>query len=99
MVESRWNDQTAHFEAKVIRDVFGNAPPRTSGDSAAREKARYVWMWNWIAKFGDKPEIWIEIPEAKVNHASNPTGHAVLCWSAFPSNFNGVFCFIPYQGS
>ena len=63
------------------------------------EKARYVWMWNWIARFGDKPEIWIEIPEAKVNHASNPTGHAVLCWSAFYPNFNGVFCFIPYQGT
>jgi hypothetical protein len=102
MVESRWNDQTHHFEARVIRDVFGNAfrnSESSEGDSAAYEKARYVWMWNWTARFGDKPETWIEIPEAKVNHVSNPTGQAVLCWSTFHPDFNGVFCFIPYQGS
>ena len=56
-------------------------------------------MWDWTARFGDKPEIWIEIPEAKVNHVSNPTGHAVLCWSTFYPDFNGVFCFIPYEGT
>jgi hypothetical protein len=98
MVESRWDDRTRHFEAKVIRDVFGNAL-RNSGSSVTREGARYVWMWNWVARFGDTPEIWIEIPEARVNHAANPTGHAVLCWSNFLPNFNGVLCFIPYQAS
>jgi hypothetical protein len=98
MVESRWNDQTRHFEAKMNRDVFGNSSG-ISGDSEARQRARYVWMWNWIARFGDKPEIWVEIPEAKVSPASNPTGHAVLCWSTFNPNSNGVLCFVPYHGS
>ena len=102
MVESRWNDQKRHFEARVIRDVFGNALRNSAlyeGDAVAYEKARYVWMWDWTARFGDKPETWIEIPDAKVNHVSNPTGQAVLCWSTFYPDFNGVFCFIPYQGS
>lgn len=68
-------------------------------DFAAYEKAKSVWVRKWIAKFGDKPEAWIEIPETRVNRVSNPTGRAVLCWSAFYPDFNGVFCFIPYQGA
>lgn len=100
MVASRWNDQTGHYEARVIRDVFSNALRNSvlyERDLASYEKARLVWVRNWIARFGDRPEAWIEIPEAKVNHVPNPTGHAVLCWSTFYSDFNGVFCFIPYQ--
>jgi hypothetical protein len=44
-------------------------------------------------------EAWIEIPDARINQASNPTGRAVLCWSTFYPDFNGVFCFIPFQGA
>jgi hypothetical protein len=66
-------------------------------DLANYEKAKLIWIRNWIARFGDSSEAWIEIPEAKVNHVPNPTGHSVLCWSTFYPDFNGVFCFIPYQ--
>ena len=101
MVDSRWNDQTRHFEAKVTRDLFGNVrrPASDEGEFGADKNARYVWMWNWISKFGEKSEVWIEVPEAKVSDVVNPTGHAVLCWSAFHPDSNGVFCFIPYQGT
>ena len=30
MVESRWNDRTLHYEAKVVRDVFSNALEKLS---------------------------------------------------------------------
>ena len=30
---------------------------------------------------------------------NNPTGRAVLCWSTFYPEFNGVFCFIPFQAA
>ncbi len=100
MVASRWNDQTQHYEARVVRDVFSNALQNSvlyERDLAGYEKARLVWIRNWTARFGDRPEAWIEIPEAKVSHVANPTGHAVLCWSTFYPDVNGVFCFIPYQ--
>ena len=29
----------------------------------------------------------------------NPTGHAVLCWSVFNSEFNGVYCFVPFTAA
>jgi hypothetical protein len=38
-------------------------------------------------------------PEAKVNPVQNPTGHAVLCWSVFNSEFNGVYCFVPFTAA
>jgi hypothetical protein len=102
MVVSRWNDRTGHFEAKVMRDAFGNAQagsPQDGSDHGVHDKARYVWMWNWASRFGDSPEVWVEIPEAKINRVANPTGHSVLCWSAFRPEFSGVLCFIPYEGT
>jgi len=95
MVEARWNGRTQHYEARVVRDVFSNAL-RDENDVAAYSDA---WIRNWITAYGDLPEIWIEIPEARINSTYNPTGRAVLCWSAFYSEFNGVLCFIPYQGA
>ena len=47
-------------EGKVVRDVFGNAlrdPALSEGNTVAHEKAKYVWMWNWITRFGDKPDL------------------------------------------
>jgi hypothetical protein len=102
MVESRWNSQTRHYEARVVREVFSNALRTSSvyeNDAAAFQNARRIWISDWIAAYGDVPATWIEIPEARINLANNPTGHAVLCWSVFYPEFNGVFCFIPYQGA
>jgi hypothetical protein len=101
MVESRWNDQTRHYEAKVVRELFSNAlrnSPLYANDDTALQKAQRVWISKWITAYGDAPETWIEIPDAKVTQPNNPTGRAVLCWSTFYPDFNGVFCFIPYQG-
>ena len=102
MVESRWNDQTQHYEAKVVREAFSNAllnSPLYQSDLAAFHAAKLIWLSKWITAYGDVPETWIEIPEARINQTKNPTGHAVLCWSTFYPDFNGVFCFIPYQGA
>lgn len=102
MVQSRWDSQTRHYEARVVRDAFSNAlrkSPLYESDVAAFQKARQIWISKWIAAYGDVPEKWIAIPEAKINLTNNPTGHAVLCWSTFYPDFNGVFCFIPYQGA
>ena len=102
MVASRWNDQTQHYEARVIREVFSSALRNSvlyGKDLESYEKAKLVWIRNWTARFGDRPEAWIEIPEAKVSHVANPTGHAVLCWSTFYPDFNGVFCFIPFEAA
>jgi hypothetical protein len=102
MVESRWNDQTQHHEAKVIRDVFSNAlrnSPLYEKNAAAYQEAKRIWIGNWITSYGDVPEAWIEIPDARINLTSNPTGRAVLCWSTFYRKFNGVFCFIPFQAA
>jgi len=102
MVNSRWNDWTRRYEARVVRHVFSNAL-RSSAlyekDMAAFQKAQGIWISKWIILFGDVSEAWIEIPEARINPTYNPTGHAVLCWSTFYPDFNGVFCFIPYQGA
>jgi hypothetical protein len=101
MVQSRWNSQTQHYEAKVVREVFSNALRNSllyENDVAAFQAARRIWISKWIAAYGDVPDKWIEIPEARINLANNPTGHAVLCRSTFYPDFNGVFCFIPYQG-
>jgi hypothetical protein len=101
MVESRWNNQTQHYEARVVRNTFSNAlrtSPLYENNVAALQKARRIWISDWIAAYGDVPATWIEIPDARINLSNNPTGHAVLCWSAFYPDFNGVFCFIPYQG-
>ena len=99
MVESRWNDQTQHYEAKVMRDVFSNAlrnSPLYERDPAAFQSARQIWLSKWITSFGDISEAWIEVPDARVVPTHNPTGRAVLCFSTFYKDFNGVFCFIPY---
>lgn len=100
VVESRWNDRMQQYEAKVVRDMFSNAlrnSPLYINDPEAFRQAQRVWLSKWLAAFGDVAETWIEIPEARVNPAYNPTGRAVLCWSIFYPDFNGVFCFIPYQ--
>ena len=102
MVDSRWNGATQHYEARVVRDVFSNALRNSilyENDTEAFSGALRVWIDNWIRAYGDVPETWIEIPEARVNLTYNPTGRAVLCWSTLVSDFNGVFCFIPYQGA
>jgi hypothetical protein len=86
MVESRWNGRTQHYEAKVVREIFSNAlrnSPLYEKDPAAFQSARQIWLSKWLASFGDVPEAWIEIPDARINQASNPTGRAVLCWSTF----------------
>ena len=86
MVESRWNAQTQRYEARVMRDVFSNAlrsSPLYVNDAEAFQKAQGIWISKWITAYGDVPETWIEIPEARINTTYNPTGHAVLCWSTF----------------
>jgi hypothetical protein len=101
MVDSRWNDQTQRYEARVVREVFSNALRNSvlyQANFADYEKARNIWIRNWTIRFGDIPEAWIEIPETRVNPVPNPTGRAILCWSTFYTDFNGVFCFVPYQG-
>ena len=67
MVESRWNSQTQHFEARVARDVFSNAlekSPLCEKDLVAFRTAKQIRPSKWLASFGDVPEAWIEIPEA-----------------------------------
>jgi hypothetical protein len=101
MVDSRWNSRTQHYEARVVRDVFSNALRNSSlyqDDETAFQNARRIWISKWISAHGDVPEAWIEIPEARINPTYNPTGRAVLCWSTFYPDFNGVFCFIPFHG-
>jgi hypothetical protein len=68
-------------------------------DDEAYSAAESAWVNRWITKYGESLYVWIEIPAAKVNPVQNPTGHAVLCWSIFNSEFNGVFCFIPFQAA
>ncbi len=101
MVDARWNDRTQHYEARVTPETFSSAlrRPVSQEDNEAYSAARSAWMNRWIAKYGDVADLWIEIPEAKVNSVQNPTGHAVLCWSIFNSDFNGVYCFIPFQAA
>ena len=102
MVESRWNAETQRYEARVMRDVFSNAlrsSPLYVNDAEAFQKAQGIWISKWITAYGDVPETWIEIPEARINPTYNPTGRAVLCWSTFYPEFNGVFCFIPFHAA
>ncbi len=101
MVDARWNDRTQHYEARVTRETFSSAlqRPVSQEDNEAYSAARSAWMNRWITKYGDVADLWIEIPEGKVNQVQNPTGHAVLCWSIFNSDFNGVYCFIPFQAA
>jgi hypothetical protein len=99
LVEARWNEHTQHYEAKVTRERFSNAlgqPVLSHEDDEAFQAARSAWMKHWITKYGDNPGVWIEVPQAKVNPVQNPTGHAVLCWSVFNSESNGVYCFVPF---
>lgn len=101
MVDARWNDRTQHYEAQLARETFSNAlrAPVSQEDNEAYSVARSAWMNRWVAKFGDIPNLWIEVPETKVNTVQNPTGHAVLCWSLFNDESNGVYCFIPFRGA
>jgi hypothetical protein len=102
MVEARRNSKTRHYEAKVVREVFSNALRGSqlySSDNDAYRAALSVWLKNWMSSYGDVPEVWIEIADARVNHVDNPTGRAVLCWTAFWGESNGVFCFVPFSAS
>lgn len=101
MVDARWNDQTQHYEARVTPEAFSNAlrTPVSQEDDEAYSTARSAWMNRWAANYGGRSEIWIEIPEAKVNFVQNPTGHAVLCWSLFNDESNGVYCFVPFRAA
>lgn len=103
MVDSRWNAETQRHEARVIREVFSNALRNSVlyvDDPEAFQVAKRIWISKWIDRFGDIPEVWIEIPEARINHTSNPTGRAVLCWSITAHHhFNGVFCFVPFMAA
>jgi hypothetical protein len=103
MVDARWNSQTQHYEARVIREVFSNGLGkwRTYMRNEVSDLAatRDSWTKSWIATYGNVSEIWIEIPEGRTSHIYNPTGRAVLCWSTFYRDFNGVFCFIPFHAA
>ena len=99
MVEARWIDETQHFEARVTRETFGRGlqnPILSPEDNDAAQAAQNAWTLRWIAKFGDNPDVWIERPDRKINAVQNPTGHAVLCWSVFNGESNGVYCFVPF---
>jgi hypothetical protein len=102
MVEAKWNDLTRHYEARVTREKFSNSlgrPILSNEDAEASEAARSAWINRWINKYGESPDVWVEIPDAKVNPVQNPTGQAVLCWSLFNSEFNGVYCFMPFTAA
>ena len=102
MVEARWNDQTRHFGARVTRESFGSGlqnPIVSPEDNEAFQAAKDAWTRRWIAKFGDDPDVWIEIPDHKINAVQNPTGHAALCWSVFNGESNGVYCFVPFTAA
>ena len=102
MVEAKWNDRTQHYEARVTRERFSTVVRGLTWSRESEEAyqiARNHWMQQWLRRYGDNPDFWVEIPETKVNAVQNPTGHAVLCWSVFNTEFNGVFCFVPYLGA
>jgi hypothetical protein len=102
MVEAMWNDRTRHYGARVVREKFSNSlgrPVLTQEDDEASQAARIAWMNRWTSRFGDSPDVWVEIPETKINTVRNPTGRAVLCWSVFNSDFNGVYCFVPFTAT
>jgi hypothetical protein len=98
MVDSRLNPATKQYEAKVVREKFQNALQHSilyEHDSKAFEDASRIWAKSWIERFGDISDVWIEIPQERTKLIDNPTGRAVLCWSVWYSEFNGVFCFVP----
>ncbi len=102
MVDARWDDQTQRYFAKVMREKFSNGlerPILSQEDADAYQAAKNAWMLRWAARYGDVPEVWIEIPNNKINRVQNPTGHAVLCWSVFNTEFNGIYCFVPFQAA
>ena len=72
---------------------------RYDDDKETYLAARGIWIQNWVRKFGDVSAVWIEVPDERVNHVDNPTGHPVLCWSTFHDAFNGVFCFVPFDAA
>jgi hypothetical protein len=95
MVASRWNDLTHHHEANVEREKFVYRPSRpalSQEDENAYEGARGAWTAQWVRRYGNADNVWIEVPDDKINAVPNPTGHSVLCWSVFA----GVYCFVPF---
>jgi len=102
MVEARWNDRTRHYDARVAREKFANSlgrPISSREDEDAYQSARSAWMKRWISRYGDSPDVWIEVPEARVNPVQNTTGHAVLCWSVFNTELNSVYCFVSFTAA
>lgn len=102
MVDAIWNDRTQHYEARVVREKFSNSlgrPILSQEDEDAQQAAKSAWIKRWFSRYGDKADVWIEISDAKVNAVQNPTGHAVLCWSVFNAEFNGVYCFVPFTAA
>lgn len=82
IVDSRWNIQTQRYEAKVSPQAFRNGlriATISQEDDEAAQAATRAWMRRWIARFGNGNEVWIEIPESRLNLIENPTGRAVLC--------------------
>jgi hypothetical protein len=99
MVEATWNDRTRHYEARVMRENFSSGLGRqilSAEDDDAFQAAKIAWTERWVRTYGDRHDVWIEIPDATVNPVQNPTGHAVLCWSLSNSQNNGVYCFMPF---
>jgi hypothetical protein len=102
MVDHRWNDQARRYEARVTPQVFSNAlrrPTISQPDEDAVAAAISAWMQRWAARYGESSEVWIEIPDSRVSRINNPTGLAVLCWSVFNREFNGVYCFVPFSAA
>ena len=99
MVDAKWSEGTRHYEARVMREKFGNSLGRqilSQEDEDPQQAAKSARMKRWISRYGDRPDVWVEISDAKVNAVQNPTGHAVLCWSVFNAEFNSVYCFVPF---
>ena len=102
MVEVRWNNLTNRYETDVVRESFMYTPFSrilSPEDDDAYQIARRAWMRRWVSIYGDRSDVWIEIPESRVKPIQNPTGHPVLCWSVFNSESNGVFCFVPFTAA
>jgi hypothetical protein len=86
----------------VVREIFIDALKNSRlyrSDEERWMRAKEIWIKLWTDYYGDSSEVWIEVPHHKVIEHHNPTGHAVLCWSVFYRDNNGVFCFVPYHAT
>src|SRR5689334_13377192 len=55
-VESRWDDRTQRFLARVTPEQFSGGlrnPIKSLEDEMAAQAAKDAWMWRWTARFGD----------------------------------------------